>query len=63
MDARAYEARTLLGLGVFRCRTCVVRVRHRHDPDKCNYMKLCNLFKLLVVSACFSVRVVSGFHS
>jgi len=53
-----YEARTLLGLGVSRCRTCVVS-----DTDTCNYTELCNFFKLLAVSACQCPVSVSVLHS
>jgi len=40
-------SRTLLGLGVYRCRTRVVS-----DTDTCNYTELCDFYKLFVVSAC-----------
>jgi hypothetical protein len=46
-----YEARTLLGLDVSRCRTRV-RVGHRHNTDTYNYIELCHFFKLLSVSTC-----------
>jgi len=42
-----YEARTLLRLGVSRCRTRVLS-----DIDICNYIELCDFFKLLAVLAC-----------
>jgi hypothetical protein len=42
-----YEVRTLLGLGVFRCR---IRVGVRHET--CDYIEFCHYVKLLSVSTC-----------
>jgi len=47
--AATYEARTLLGLGVSRCWTCI-SVRHRHDTY--DYIELCDFIKLLSVTVC-----------
>jgi len=46
------EEQTLLGLGVFRCRTCVVS-----NIDTFNYTQLCDFLKLLVVFVLCSVSV------
>jgi len=49
-----YEAPTILGLDVSRCRTCVDGW-HGYNTDAYDYIELCHVLILLLVSVSVSV--------